>query len=70
MGKSTLAEVFARNEYETYLMIDFTEASPEVKDLFRDISDLNTLFFTLQMHYNVRLKERKSCIIFDEVQKC
>lgn len=44
VGKSTLAEVFARNEYETYLMIDFTEASPEVKDLFRDISDLNTLF--------------------------
>lgn len=70
VGKSTLAEVFAQNEYETYMMIDFTEASPEVKDLFRDISDLNSLFFALQMHYNVRLKERKSCIIFDEVQDC
>lgn len=70
VGKSTLAEEFAKNEYEKYLLIDFTETSQEVKDLFKDVSDLTSLFFRLQAHYNVILPERKSCIIFDEVQDC
>lgn len=70
VGKSTLAEEFAKKEYDSYIMIDFTEASTYVKELFNDISDLNSLFFALQVHYNVRLQERKSCIIFDEVQAC
>ena len=70
VGKSTLAEEFARNEYESYLMIDFTEASVEVKNLFNDISNLDNLFFALQAHYKVKLKPRKSCVIFDEVQAC
>ena len=70
VGKSTLAEEFAKNEYESYLMIDFTEASVEVKNLFKDISDLDNLFFSLQVHYNTKLTPRKSCIIFDEVQDC
>ena len=70
VGKSTLAEEFAKNEYESYLMIDFTEASVEVKNLFKDISDLDNLFFSLQVNYNTKLTPRKSCIIFDEVQDC
>ena len=70
VGKSTLAEEFAKNEYESYLMIDFTEASVEVKNLFKDISGLDNLFFSLQVHYNTKLTPRKSCIIFDEVQDC
>ena len=70
VGKSTLAEEFAKNEYESYLMIDFTEASVEVKNLFKDISDLDNLFFSLQVHYNTKLTPRKSCIILDEVQDC
>lgn len=70
VGKSTLAEEFAKNEYESYLLIDFTEASQEVKDLFKDISDLDRLFFSLQLHYGVRLETRKSCVIFDEIQDC
>ncbi|MCQ2235038.1 MAG: AAA family ATPase [Paludibacteraceae bacterium] len=70
VGKSTLAEEFAKHEYESYLLIDFTEASTETKDLFKDISNLNSLFFTLQMQYNVRLHNRKSVIIFDEIQEC
>ena len=70
VGKSTLAEEFAKNEYESYILIDFVECKPEVKDLFIDISDLNKLFFRLQFLYDVQLKERKSVIIFDEVQNC
>lgn len=70
VGKSTLAEEFARREYESYILIDFTEASQEVKDLFDDISDLDNVLFQLQYHYNTRLAVRKSVIIFDEVQDC
>lgn len=69
IGKSTLAEEFARNEYKSYLLIDFSIAPAEVHDLFKDISDLNYLFFRLQLIYHVQLIERQSVIIFDEVQK-
>lgn len=68
IGKSTIAEEFAKNEYETYILIDFSKASEEVKNLFNDISDLDFLFFRLQVIYGVRLKERKSVIILDEIQ--
>lgn len=70
VGKSTLAEEFAKNEYESYIMIDFTEAPQDVRDLFNDISDLDTLLFQLQFHYQKRLTPKKSVIIFDEVQDC
>ena len=70
VGKSTLAEEFARREYESYILIDFTEAAPEVRNLFEDISNLDSLLFELQYRYNTRLTPRKSAIIFDEVQDC
>lgn len=70
VGKSTLAEEFAKNEYESYILIDFTEASQDVRDLFNDISDLDSLLFQLQFHYQKRLTPKKSVIIFDEVQDC
>ena len=69
IGKSTLAEEFARNEYESYILIDFAIAPVEVQELFNDISDLNYIFLRLQLIYRVQLIERKSVIIFDEIQK-
>lgn len=68
IGKSTIAEEFARNEYRSYILIDFSKVSREVNDLFNDISDLNYLFLRLQFIYQVQLYERESVIIFDEVQ--
>lgn len=68
VGKSTLVEEFAKNEYESYIFIDFSIASKEVNTLFSDLSDLNYLFLRLQMIYHVNLVERRSVIIFDEVQ--
>lgn len=44
--------------------------SQAVKDLFLDMSDLDYFFLQLQLHYHVDLVERKSLIIFDEVQFC
>ncbi len=70
MGKSTLVEQFAKNEYESYILIDFNEASDEVKSLFDNLMNKDFIFLQLQALYNVVLKERKSVIIFDEVQKC
>lgn len=68
VGKSTIAEEFAKREYKTYILIDFSYASKAVQELFDDISDLNFLFLHLQMLYKVQLYERQSVIIFDEVQ--
>lgn len=70
IGKSTVVEEFARNEYESYIMIDFAKASKGIRTLFEDVSDLNYLFLQLQLQYKVDLHERKSVIIFDEVQLC
>ena len=70
IGKSTIVEEFAKNEYESYILIDFTKASKEVYTLFNDISDLSYLFMRLQLIYHKDLIERKSLIIFDEVQFC
>jgi predicted AAA+ superfamily ATPase len=69
VGKSTIAEEFARNEYESYIQIDFAACSDEVRNLFNDVSNLDYIFMRLQMIYRVALKERKSVIIFDEVQQ-
>lgn len=70
IGKSTIVEEFAKNEYSSHLIIDFNKASATVKSLFDDLMDLDFIFLQLQTIYNVILKERESVIIFDEVQKC
>ena len=70
IGKSTVAEEFAKREYESYILIDFAKASKEIRSLFDDVSDLNYLFLQLQLQYKTDLHERKSVIIFDEVQLC
>lgn len=70
VGKSTLAETFAKNEYDSYLFIDFTEVSQDIRDLFNDISDLDSLFLQLQFKFHTRLYPKKSVIVFDEVQNC
>ncbi|MEE3472999.1 MAG: AAA family ATPase [Butyrivibrio hungatei] len=70
IGKSTIVKEFAVNEYESYILIDFSSAPKTIHDLFDDISDLNYLFLQLQLQYHVDLIERKSLIVFDEVQFC
>ena len=70
VGKSTVVEEFAKNEYSSYILIDFNKASKEVKSLFDDLMDMNFIFLRLQQIYAKILYERKSVIIFDEVQTC
>ena len=69
VGKSFLVEEFAKNEYKTYILIDFNKADSRVKDIFENnIDDLDSFFLMLQTFYNVKLYKRESVIIFDEVQ--
>ena len=68
VGKSTIAEQFAKNEYDSYILVDFGACSAEVRALFNDVSNLDRIFIRLQLEYGVELKRRKSAIIFDEVQ--
>lgn len=70
IGKSTIAEEFAKKEYETYIKVDFSIAPTSVRELFDDVSDLDYIFLQLQLQYKTDLIERKSLIIFDEIQLC
>lgn len=70
VGKSTIVAEFAKNEYESCIIVDFYTASSATKSLFEDLSDLNYIFLQLQLTYQTSLKERRSCIVFDEVQLC
>ena len=69
IGKSTICEEFGRNEYKSYILIDFAKCPDDVKDYFvKHMNDLDTFFMLLSTYYGVKLYERDSLIIFDEVQ--
>lgn len=70
IGKSTLCREFAKNEYKSFILIDFALISKKIKDMFYNhLDDLDTFFMLLQSSFGVTLYERNSVIIFDEVQK-
>lgn len=69
IGKSTIVKEFAKNEYRSYILIDFARTSEDVKDYFRlHLNDLDTFYMLLSVQYGVQLFPRESIIIFDEVQ--
>ena len=71
VGKSYIVEEFARKEYDSYILINFSQAPDDVKEWFEVyLEDIDKLLFNLQLHYNKRLTSRHSLIIFDEVQDC
>ncbi len=69
VGKSTIAEEFAKREYASYIKVDFADAPDAVWEAVAHIADRDQFFLQLQFIYNVRLEPRKSVIIFDEIQK-
>lgn len=70
VGKSFVAEQFGKNEYKSYILIDFGKAPKDVLDLFvNDSSDLDLFFAKLAAFYSTALYKRESLIIFDEVQQ-
>ena len=69
VGKSTIAEKFAREQYKSYILVDFNVAPKNIKDNFEFLNQLDVFFQNLSLEYNVRLYQRESLIIFDEIQK-
>ncbi|MBE5925024.1 MAG: ATP-binding protein [Lachnospiraceae bacterium] len=69
IGKSTVAEEIGKNEYKSYILIDFNKASKKIREAFDEINNLDIFFQTLMLEYNTRLYQRESLIIFDEIQK-
>ena len=69
IGKSTVVEEIGKNEYKSYILIDFNKAPKKIKDAFDDLNDLDLFFQTLSLQYNKKLFIRESLIIFDEIQK-
>ena len=70
VGKSYIAEQFAKQEYASYIFIDFGNVSKDILDLFQyESSDLDLFFAKLSAFYSTALHNRDSLIIFDEVQQ-
>lgn len=71
IGKSYIVEEFAKNEYESYLLVDFSKAPKLVSEWFDAyLEDIDTLLGNLQLRYNKKLIPRKSLVVFDEIQNC
>lgn len=68
VGKSTIAEHFAQNEYKSYILIDFSKTTDNIRDCFNDTGNLNMFFLRLQAETGITLYEHESLIILDEVQ--
>ena len=69
IGKSTIVEEFAKQEYESYILIDFAKKDKIVEEYFNQyLNKLDDLFMLLSTYYGVNLVPRKSVLIFDEVQ--
>lgn len=70
VGKSFIVELFARQEYKSYILIDFGNVSSEILDLITyESSDLDLFFAKLSAFYATPLHRRESLIVFDEVQQ-
>lgn len=69
VGKSTIAEQFAKNEYDAYLLLDFAKVGENVRKCFDDLNDMDLFFLRLQTETNTNLIRGRSVIIFDEVQR-
>lgn len=70
VGKSTIATEFAKNEYKSYIKIDFAKVGSDIKALFDDMTNLDFIFLQLQSLFKTTLHNRESVIILDEIQMC
>ena len=68
VGKSTIAEEFARRNYRSYIKVDFANIDEDLLSAFKDIAKLDLFFLRLQTVTGINLYTRESVIIFDEIQ--
>ena len=68
VGKSTIAEAFVKENYRSYILVDFANIDKELLSVFDDIANLDRFFLRLQAVTGVTLYKRESAIVFDEIQ--
>ena len=69
VGKTTIAEEFGKNEYKSFITINFQSTNDTVRDLFvNSLLDLDYFFNVIQLQYGKKLYKRASLIILDEIQ--
>ena len=69
VGKSWIVEEFAKNEYDSYVLIDFSNTKNSIRRLFIDYEgQMDAFFMHLRLETGVKLFDRKSLIVFDEIQ--
>lgn len=68
VGKTTIASSFAKENYDSFIKVDFSELTKSLRSIFEDIDDLDLFFLELQNYFQTKLYERRSVIIFDEIQ--
>ena len=69
VGKSTICEFFGKNEYKSYIIIDFVKASKTIKENFENLNNLDIFYQNISVEYKTKLYKRESLIVFDEIQK-
>lgn len=70
VGKSTMAEKLGKEQYRSYVMVDFARASKRIRDNYEEnLNDLDTFFQVISLEYGVELHCRESLIILDEIQR-
>lgn len=68
VGKTFVAEEFGRNEYRSFIVVDFRDE--DVVRAFEEYgADLDLLFSTLSLIYGTRLYRGESLIVLDDVHR-
>lgn len=69
IGKSTIVEEFAKNQYDDYMILDFAKENQDIRNNFAEnMNELDTFFRNLFLLKGKTLKGKNCAIIFDEIQ--
>ena len=70
VGKSYIVEKFAKNEYASYVLVDFSKTQAKLKRIFNEyLDDLDTFFLYFERITHAKLVKGNALVVFDEVQK-
>ena len=78
IGKSYIVEEFARKEYVSYILVDFSKVNPQVMEFFNlYLDDLDMLFMNLELYFRRKLtprqtkdEEARSLVIYFHQEEC
>lgn len=69
IGKSYIVKKFADNEYKSSIIIDFNDVDSKLMEIFEEyLHNRDEFFLRLSLYFGVKLYQRETVIVFDEVQ--